>query len=528
MEALIVYSTHVASAPPTLGRSLNMDVNKLSPPSLKLARKSIGSDDEDDELPSFSGLPSKTAIVTPDPQRTAHLLAFASQRASKIKKSHEVDSKVSSIISEGGVLKRTKQIIEEHNLEDVQINDCSSPLTEPASIDGLPDHLIINIFPPGVALFNEPVTFLDTLSIPETNIPTRLSLLPETLLEEGNIRDMILNKHLLLVFSSEPCPMEIMYWLLEISCLSQDYFLRQSAFIVLKQILQRTQPSPVFFPNDEQLTTILTNLGTTIEVVSYLSSTPTNIKTNSAEYICNTEEKETLKSSIKYLMEVLRIAYHKCQSVPDVERHVGFLFRLVLEPIVCQSLLSKEVWTCLEMLIVTLSDDEYPKIEKSIVLLINYANHHLNTLFLIQSMPTTTARMAKLQRILAREFLVSSIGKEAQLDLEDDQLAMSIVKHYLSLDVTKMNFPELHSVMTVLELFIKPPDMKWPLRGDKQSFLNDLSRLGTKKIRDNVLVPEVGPVKDLIIRMKLNLEQEEGSNGLRQTNLFSFLMENSQ
>ena len=91
-----------------------------------------------------------------------------------------------------------------------------------------------------------------------------------------------------------------------------------------------------------------------------------------------------------------------------------------------------------------------------------------------------------------------------------------------------MNFPELHSVMTVLELFIKPPDMKWPLRGNKQSFLNDLSRLGTKKIRDNVLVPEVGPVKDLIIRMKLNLEQEEGSDGLRQTNLFSFLMENSQ
>ena len=503
-----------------------MDVNKLLPPSLKSARKSITSDDEDDELPSFSKLTSNRAIVTPDPQRTAHLLEFASQRASKIKKSHEVDSKVSSIISEGGVLKRTKQIIEEHNLEDVQINDYSSPLTEPTSIDGLPEHLILNIFPPGVALFNEPVTFLDILSIPETNIPTRLSLFPETLLEGGNIRDIILNKHLLLVFGSEPCPPEIMYWLLEISCLSRDYLLRQSAFIVLKQILQRSQPSPVFFPDNDQLMAILTKLGTTVEILSYLSSIPTSIKTNSTEYVRNTEEKEILKSSIKYLMEVLKIMYHKCRSVPDVESHVGFLFRLVLEPIVCQCVVSKEVWTCLEMLIVMLSDVEYAKIEKSVALLINYADHHLNTLFLIQSMPTTTARMAKLQRILAREFLVSSIQKEPQFDHEDDQLAISVVKHYLSVDTKKMNYPELHSVMTVLELFIKLPDMNW--RSNKQSFLNELSRLGTKKIKDNVYVPEVGPVKDLIIRMKLNLEQEEGRHGLRQTNLFSFFMENSQ
>ena len=518
----------MAPATPTIGRSLNMDVNKLSPPSLKLARKSITSDDEDDELPSFSKLPSTRAIVTPDPQRTAHLLAFASQRASKIKKSREVDHKVSSIISEGGVLKRTKQIIKEHNLEDVQINDCSSPLIEPTSTDGLPDHLISNIFPPGVALFNEPVTFLDTLSIPETNIPTRLSLLPEPLLEEGNIRDMILNKHFLLVFRSEPCPLEIMYWLLEISCLSRDYLLRQSAFIVLKQILQHSQSSPVFFPNDEQLTTILTKLGTTVEILSYLSSTSTNIKTNSTEFVRNTEEKEILKSSIKYIIEVLRIAYHKRWSVSDIEKHVGFLFRLLLDPVVCQSIVSKEVWTCLEMLIVTLSDAEYAKIEESVVLLINYANHHLNTLYLIQSMPTTTPRMAKLQRILARGFLLSSIEKEAQLDLEDDKLAISVLGYYLSVDITKMNYTKLHSVMTVVDLFIKPPDMKWPSYSDKQSFLNDLTRLGTKKIRDNVLVPEVGPVKDLIIRMKLNLEQEEGRSGLRQTNLFSFLMENSQ
>jgi hypothetical protein len=114
-------------------------------------------------------------------------------------------------------------------------------------------------------------------------------------------------------------------------------------------------------------------------------------------------------------------------------------------------------------------------------------------------------------------------SKSDNLYIEESELAVQVVNYYLQMDNNEINYTELYSVVMILGIFIRQPYMKWE-RECKARVVTDLNTLAVRKLQENVMkATEIGPVKDLIIRMRLNLKEEARNNCKNeQTTLFNY------
>ena len=467
------------------------------------------SSDEDDSLPIYS-LKTSVHSNTPFPERDVSSklasVSAASQRVSEINSLKEIDEKCRTCLEKGSVLDRTEPVIQEHKLKGTGTLHTYSPTVSPS----VPDIGLSLI--PGVPVFVNPINMITSLSKDQS---VKLALLPECLVNtDDGIKDLIVNKFLLLVFQSEPCPLEVLFWLLEISCLSCDYLVKINAFRALMQLMQHKTTSLNTFSCISFINKLLGKLGARFDATENISHDI---------YVYTQEDQEILQSSVNCIVNFLKVAFSKAQQVMDIEQHIDILFKLMLDPAICNTSVVYSIWTCFDTLVSRVSSTEFEEIQQLLVCYLRtYSTHHLNSAFIVQTLPTTTSRQKQLQHQLARDFLTCSTKQQWMFDVPDHEVAIASVDYYLRL--IDINYTELHSVITILAIFLQPPCMLWP-SDSKSRVLKKLNCLRTKRLRETVMeAMKVGPVKDLIIRLELNLEQETESRK-KQSSLFDYFID---
>lgn len=102
----------------------------------------------------------------------------------------------------------------------------------------------------------------------------------------------------------------------------------------------------------------------------------------------------------------------------------------------------------------------------------------------------------------------------------DWRFAWSIVKHYYEMPAVKFIYYAMYSVACLLSqvLHLCPP--VWPSAEKKRDFKSMLSKLASVKIRDSAERTERAPVKDLFIRMSLEMAAQRSKDSV-QLDLFS-------
>ena len=104
----------------------------------------------------------------------------------------------------------------------------------------------------------------------------------------------------------------------------------------------------------------------------------------------------------------------------------------------------------------------------------------------------------------------------------DCSFAYRVVLHYYKQKSESYDYYSIYSIMTMLSLFMHPSEMKWPTEEEKKRFGTLLGALSSDKIRDNAMRPERMPVKELIIRMKLEMKSSYKTVEPRQTSIDSY------
>lgn len=502
---------------------------------------SSSDEDPSDELPSLLHVNSKTknckdgGKVAPRKaeQKSRVNLAQVKKRISEINKLRDIDRKCSDLISKKNVLEQTEEVIKNHEL----INTDTPPLTPDQLLSlttGITGQETALSLSPDLQLFVNPIMYMDDITAPPPSLKNckSLSFFPEGSVDSNEgLRDLVVNKFLLLAFRSEPCPVEVLFWLLEISCLSHDLLTRMSAFSILVQLLKNSgllmeSTSTVYYAH---IVSILIKLGVTNEdsLSSFKSQTVCEVAVHSERDV------EMLQSSVKYITTFITIM-NQMDNVKfdNHEQYVPLLLKLAMDKTICQSLVSSHVSTCLSMIAESATSDVFERIQEvflSAMRVYAYSGLHYHyCVYLLWLLPVSSLKLQNMHRCLIRFVLESVAIMSNESTVTDLQVVQSVVGHYLQLDIKTVDYQQLYAVMTILAMLVKQPDMNWTSDEAKSSFLDDLGCLGTKKIKENVAqAMEIGTVKDLIIHMKLDLDQETQENS-RQTNLFDFFIEQSQ
>uniref|UniRef100_A0A1X7V902 Uncharacterized protein n=1 Tax=Amphimedon queenslandica TaxID=400682 RepID=A0A1X7V902_AMPQE len=466
----------------------------------------ILSSDEEDTLPvllkkkrsndslktSSEGLEGGGAASSQNLESLARGLA---SRIDQISKLHEFDDKCSSILGKGTVLDHTQNVILKHEVIDETIVSAEQ---SPETLNHVNVEVTVSSLklPHGTRFFVKAVDFVDTLGIPDT------------------LRGMSSDARFV-----GKVPPDVIFWLLELSCLSRNHLTRQSAFTILMQNLQQNKTCmPSLIMCYSHVAELLVKLGAKVDDLTTFSQfEPT-------DFVHSEEEVEVLLSSIKHIASFLKFV---CLSLPrdklfKLRNYLTVLITIALDKTVSKAV--SHIRSCLEVLLSVASDEEAREVFCDAVSVHWNLGKHGNCVFLLRLLPVTTLELRSLKRQIVKQFLLlvtESIGN----DVKDHDLSLSILQHYIQKESNDIDYYEMHSVLTVLGIFVKQPDMKWDLLKNKSLFLDNLSYLATKKIKENVnQVGEQGPVKDLIIYLKLDLERENGKESM-QTNLFDYFME---
>ena len=420
-------------------------------------------------------------------------------RIDQISKLRAVDDKCFDILDNGTVFKHTQDVIVRHKVAENATSNIPSATQSLVDMDR-DEVSLSNLVPHGIPFFVGTIDFIDTVSLPDVISVNRLAKTPSETP----------------VF--EQCLPKITFWLLEISCLSRDRLTRQTAFSLLMQILQQNQGLH-HCSCDTYVSDILLKLGA--KKKHFVTFTTHEEIT---EMIHSEEEVEVLQSAVITITSFLKIMWQS-HSLCVIRQHVLMLLNMALDNNVCK--VKAHIWSCLEVLLSKATDGDIAVLQEVFCCGVTsyWSNgNHGNCVSLLRLLPETTSKLHILKRQILKQFLLAVI-KSSEKDVPDHELSCSVVQHYIQQGNDDINYFQFHSVMSILGSFVKHPEMNWQLSKNKSLFLDKLSHLTAKRIKENVnQIDEQGPVKDFIIRLKLDLEQETGMSST-QTNLFDYFME---
>jgi hypothetical protein len=470
------------------------------------ASDSCFSSSDDEELPvikteNIDGKQSGEYTNTSDKLAA---MTSVSQRVTRIDSLSTVDGKFTSLMERGPVLAFTSHLIQEHSKETVGI--ISSSIDEHTSSIDL--HPKLFYLPPGVPFFVRPISYMTSSfsdMIPVNQLSKFSTLLESLISSKYGVRDLIVNKLLVLMYQVEPCPQDVLFWLFELSCCSTDYFIRKSAFESFMDLL----------PSITEVQSCYTRLCVLLEKLGIQRNN--HVNSCSQDVHNERDAAEILQSAVNYIAQFLIFIFSKYSEalMGQVNDYAAILLNIVLDPCICRSPVASNIWRCFDVLLSSVQDHRV--IELFLVEFLSKSNMNpLNVVFVIQSLPQ------QLQRQLAKQFLIMS-SKSDNLYIEESELAVQVVNYYLQMDNNEINYTELYSVVMILGIFIRQPYMKWE-RECKARVVTDLNTLAVRKLQENVMkATEIGPVKDLIIRMRLNLKEEARNNCKNeQTTLFNY------
>ena len=497
-----------------------------------------------------------------DVESCRRLLLSAEGKIERIEELQALEGKTTDLMNQGGIMGMAERLKRASVVEqDVEVANSppSSPNVVPVVMkegdnSSEPD---IAVTPPGMPLFVNAPQLMENLAPPTLIHEGSLPPLQAALFQSNPtaLHEAVVGEWLSLLYCSKPCPVEIMDWLLEVACLSPDSTLRESAFQSFRSLLprvlqsQQRQQHPL---THQRILSVLVKLGADYEKL--------NSFTCFAEGLSGISQPVYPDATVTILCDCIHkitcLMVQGCTitqnlySLNDVQELVKLLLMVSLDPVVCSHGLNFEISTCLNSLLVSLSeDDQRPlrhKLAASAPLLFS---HHHDQLHVVECFSYCFPDLRPIQRLLLRSFLQAAVSSGAQeqpgadevMDecpypqssheppsdtaVTDSELAINVMVYYSHLPLEEVNYYQLHSVGTMLSIFLLSPEMTWSDAQSKQKFLGLLSHLCSVRIKDSISAPVRGPVKDLLIRLRMELQSQNESGNLKQRDLFGHFID---
>ena len=363
-------------------------------------------------------------------------------------------------------------------------------------------------------------------------------------------------------------------WLFQITSRASDTLLSNRAFQCLTQLLQaasqRNDLASIRPPSLADILDVLVCLGMD---QSRLLPCDEVMEVNEGDGNCDDVFHPpkslvgNVKNIVKFLTTCIRLL-PEFYSEEELVRLINLLLNVSLDPLFCGAVAeadaSVHIAQCIGEAVAAFPEENWTRVAHQLTSqVLRISLHHHNRLQLVTLVGgALRPRQGMLQRMLCRECIAQTLGfnvkseelgppsnlpavrvktedggemdfpeaevksktaSNIQLDgATDCSFAYQVVCHYYKQSSESYDYYSIYSIMTMLSLFMHPSEMKWPTHEERKEFERLLGALSSDKIRDNALRPERIPVKELLIRMKLEVNSHK-MLAPKQTSIDSFL-----
>lgn len=421
------------------------------------------------------------------------------------------------------------------------------------------------LLPPGKTIFINSPLLITELYPPGLEVDEKgmFSGLERNLMQDSAgpeaLKEAISGGWLRLCYQSRPCPQAVWQWLFQIMCRSGDDVLSNGAFRNLTALLQlalrRNDRASIHTPSLADIVDVLVCMGA--DQNRLFSGVPCagEMEVDESEEVFHLKiPTRNLSHFLKYLTTYTRVL-PGCYTLVELENLVVLLLNIALDPQLCGQPIENDIVQCIGVALATIPEESWMNAAKRILpRALALSDHHHNQLHIAYLISGTseTEHQRFLQKLFCRESIAQITGlksveqlrmKESsvktettngdlptaenkmsttQLDDSDCSFAQEVILYYYRTPSDKYDYYCMYSVLRMLSMFMLPAEMKWPSQEKQKAFEQLLGSLSSDKIRDNLRHPERGPVKDLVIRMRLEVNRQKVAGQLKQTDLFAF------
>ena len=468
-----------------------------------------------------------------------------------------------------GLTKEWKKIIpEEEGNSDTQTPSGDMPLPNTEGLLRDPNTSFpLPTKPPGKSIFTSSPDLISEIYPPGIDLKGGSPFVTmERNLTQNNpevLREMICGGWLKLCYKYKPCPPSIWQWLFQIVCRSDDASLSNGAFRSLMALLQLTERrkdlKSIHLPSVSDIVDVLVYLGASQNQL-LPNDEAMEVDGNDDVFAAPRPPLRNLSGLLNYLCAYVRVL-PMCYTVEELECLILLFMNLSLDPVLCGQLMERDVSLCVGALLAALPEELWVKSANKLnVQALKISHHHHNRLYLASVISGVSQRQKFLQQIFCKECIRQELKlprvpdetekvaskvvypkikteeegtstKEEVTSTSDSQgpnaatgglnenclFAREVILHYQHKSSLDYNYYSMYSVLTMLTFFMHPTEMKWPSPEERKKFERMLSSV-SEKIKDNPMRLERGPVKDLIIRMKLEVSSQRVAQA-KQTQL---------
>lgn len=337
------------------------------------------------------------------------------------------------------------------------------------------------------------------------------------------LRNIVCSEWLTICYLQKPCPPTVWQWLFQIMCRSHDQEVSSGAFKSLTSLIQtakkRQDAASIQVPLVADITDILINLGADPSAMNGTVG-------ESMEEDCVFEfssPTHNLSHLLQFLIMCLKSRDDSCYSTEDVEKLVIILGRMSLDHHICGETIQCQVSLCLAALVAVVPDSHWLDVSTRLTSkLSSLSKHHHDKLYLTQLISGTSQRLQYFQKQLCRKSL-QQITEMATSEVSGDcDLIHHVVEHFRKLRLESLeHYYKMFSAFSLVALLMHPTEMVWPSAKKKKELSMLLGSLSSTRIRDNPEHPERSVVKDLVIRLMLEIKSQKDKT-TKQQDLFAY------
>ena len=432
-----------------------------------------------------------------------------------------------------------------------------------------PEAPALPMLPPGKIIFtNSPLLITELyppgLEVDEKVEQNMFSGLERNLMQDSAspeaLKEAISGGWIRLCYQNRPCPQAVWQWLFQIMCRSSDDMLSNGAFRSLTALLQialrRNDRATVHTPSLADIVDVLVCMGADQNRLfsSGLCTGEMEVEVDESDDVFQPKiPTRNLSHFLKYFTTYTRML-PGCYTLEELENLVILLLNVALDPQLCGQLIETNIVQCIGVALAAIPEESWMKTAKRILSrALALSDHHHNQLHIAYLISGTseTEHQRFLQKLFCRESIAQITGLKpevqssrvkteatngdlpttenrtatefsTQLDDSDCLFAQEVIVHYYRTPSEQYDYYCMYSVLRMLSMFMLPAEMKWPSQEKQKVFEHLLGSLSSEKIRENLRHPERGPVKDLVIRMKLEVNRQKVTGQMKQTDLFAF------
>ena len=339
------------------------------------------------------------------------------------------------------------------------------------------------------------------------------------------LKTVICGEWLKLCYLHKPCPPLVWQWLFQIMCRSHDSELSSGAFRSLTSLIQVTKQRQdvlsIFIPPLSDLTDILVHLGAAPSSVA-AGSLREAMEEDSVFDVASPIQ--NLSHLLQYLTMCVKCGRKECYSVQEVETLIVLFVQMSLDHHICGEPIQYHVSLCIAALVSSVSSEQWAALlVRLVVRITSLSEHHHDKLYITYLMSGTSQRLHQLQRELCRKSL-EQLTEVEESKTNDCALIRHVVEYFLGRQRSD-SFEEYYamfSVFSLVALYMHPSVIEWPSSQEKKELSVLLGNLSSTRIRDDPDHPERSVVKDLVIRIMLEVKTQKDKTS-RQESLFAYM-----